>query len=134
MAPIDSFGKIRVGTYEMRHLLKIFWASTLASLVLILQLATVSPALHLLLHEDGSGLPGCCDHGSSSDHGENGSRIPDGTHVCGVVLIAGGLTLSPSLEIEPVNPERIGTTDIPDAGMVPVVESRRSVARAPPVL
>jgi len=117
-----------------KELLKILWTSILASLVLILQLATTSPALHSFLHGGGPGSQRCCDHGSPNDHGEKDSHNPDGTHVCGVVLIAGGLTLSPSLELEPVKPVRIGTTDIPDAGLVPLAESRRAAARAPPVL
>jgi hypothetical protein len=117
-----------------KDLLKILWTSTFAPLLLILQLATVSPALHAFLHGYQVRSHSSCDHCSTDDHGNEKSENHDQPHLCGIVLIAGGVTLTTGIEMLHIHLVSIGALVVKGPSLSPYLTSRRSAARAPPVL
>jgi len=104
----------------------------LSMLLLLLQFAGSSPALHGYLHGENTAASTCCDHTSSGDEGSDESEACDES--CVVLTFAGGITLAPVFAVEANAPRAVALCQV--AGPIDIIEEYRSSesARAPPGL
>lgn len=116
----------------MKHQRSVPLVILLAALLLVIQFAGSSPALHGYLHGENTAASTCCDHTSSSDEGSDESEACDES--CVVLTLAGGITLAPGFAVEANAPRAVALCRV--AGPIDIVEEYRSSvsARAPPGL
>jgi hypothetical protein len=115
----------------MRKPLSDSLAFLLAALLLTLQLAGSSPALHGFLHGENGASSECCDHTPAGGESSDSEACDDG---CIVLTIAGGVTLAPAVSLEGDVPRLISVCL--ETGTLDVFEQFRTAAaaRAPPGL
>ena len=104
----------------------------LSMLLLVLQFAGSSPALHGYLHGEGLRESACCDHAPPGDDGSDESEACDES--CVVLTLAGGITLAPGFAVVADAPRAVALCRV--TGPLDTVGEYRSSesARAPPGL
>jgi hypothetical protein len=107
---------------------------TLVCLILLLQLAGSNPYLHGYLHDTGKAESSCANNDKPCGHVPADAGDDSCDKSCPVVLLASGVVLTPSLQVDPIEWRFSGETIRP---LVPVSlpgSLRLFDARAPPVL
>lgn len=104
---------------------------TLASMILLLQLAAVSPELHAWLHPELEGVHhACCDH----HNGDSDADSDEDTHRCSVTLLAGGACMAGPVHLPAPSSGIWSPVDETDASALPVAVFWSPFARAPPLV